>query len=128
MITADVIVSARVAVVEGEDSAGAHATGRSAAIFVDSYGDDVVRTLSALSRPHFTKSSFLHDWPPLLTPRGLLHVARAGASPLADGDRRAALSRLTAEQACARVPILKRDEIAFAHMRRAPRTSTFTRC
>lgn len=107
--------AARVAVLEQEGSAGAHATGRSAAIFVDSYGDAVVRALSALSRPHFAAPPFSHDGPPLLTSRGLLHVARAGTGALGHDDRREAFPKLTADEARALVPILRRDAIAFAH-------------
>ena len=81
--------SSRVVVIEREDTAGYHATGRSAAVFLETYGDAPVRALTRASR------SFLEDPPegfadhPLLSPRGVLHVARA--------DQRKSAERLFAE-------------------------------
>jgi len=43
----------RVVVLEQESEAGYHATGRSAAIFVESYGNDVIRALTAEGRAFF---------------------------------------------------------------------------
>ena len=67
----------RVVVLEREDRPGYHATGRSAALFTESYGNRVIRGLARASWP------FLADPPdgfathPLATPRGLLLFARA---------------------------------------------------
>lgn len=67
---------ARITVVEREDTPGYHATGRSAALFVETYGGPLVRALVRGSR------SFLETPPagfaeyPLLGPRGVLHFAR----------------------------------------------------
>ncbi len=69
---------ARIAIVEREDTPGYHATGRSAALFVETYGGPLVRALVRGSR------SFLETPPagfaeyPLLSPRGVLHFAREG--------------------------------------------------
>ena len=69
---------ARITVVEREDTSGYHATGRSAALFVETYGGPLVRALVRGSR------SFLETPPagfveyPLLGPRGVLHFAREG--------------------------------------------------
>jgi len=62
-----------VAVLERERMLGAHSTGRSAAMFIDSYGGLEVRILAKASR------AFLDDPPqgwdrPLLSPRGALYV------------------------------------------------------
>lgn len=68
---------ARVMVVEQEDRAGYHTSGRSAAMYIVSYGVPAVRTLTACSR------SFFDDPPPrfadypILTPRGCLTIARS---------------------------------------------------
>src|SRR5277367_3503076 len=43
----------RVALIEAEEAAGYHTTGRSAAIWVQNYGPPEVQTLSRLSRPFF---------------------------------------------------------------------------
>ncbi len=70
-----------VVVLEQEDRPGVHATGRSAALFSETYGNGVVRALSRASRP------FLADPPagfcesPLLAPRGALFVAAEADLP-----------------------------------------------
>ena len=46
-------VDHKVALVEAEEAAGYHTTGRSAAVWILNYGPPDVRTLSALSRPFF---------------------------------------------------------------------------
>ncbi len=62
-----------VALLEAEPRPGYHATGRSAALFSETYGNAIVRALSAASR------EFLESPPdcferPILTPRGTLHI------------------------------------------------------
>jgi D-arginine dehydrogenase len=70
---------ARVTVLEMEDAPGRHATGRSAALYSEYFGPPEVRALTAASR------DFLADPPPgfaaapLLSPRGVVTVARPGA-------------------------------------------------
>lgn len=67
----------RVAILEREVQPGYHSTGRSAALFSETYGNATVQALSRASR------SFLFDPPagfasyPLATPRGSLYVARS---------------------------------------------------
>lgn len=67
----------RVGLLEMEASLSYHSTGRSAAIFLESYGGRVVRALTTASR------GFLEDPPdgfdtPLLTPRAVLWAGRRG--------------------------------------------------
>ncbi len=68
----------RVAILEMEAQPGYHATGRSTATFVETYGGRAAHLLTTASRP------FLEDPPvdfsdtPLLTPRGNLRFARPG--------------------------------------------------
>lgn len=67
-----------VTLLEREDQPGYHSTGRSAALFSETYGPTPIRRLSTASRP------FLEDPPagfsehPLLTPRGLLVLTGEG--------------------------------------------------
>jgi D-arginine dehydrogenase len=67
---------ARIVVVEGESAPGYHTTGRSVAMFLETYGAPLVQALTRASR------RFLFDPPdgfspvPLVTPRAVLHVAR----------------------------------------------------
>lgn len=111
--------SQRVLLLEREHHPGYHSTGRSAAIFSEVYGSPAVRMLSRVTRP------FLLDPPegfsehPLLRTCGVLFIARHDQL-----DRLEAFARepgvgevtrkLTPDEACSRLPILKRDYVAGA--------------
>ena len=81
---------ASVIVLEREDTPGYHATGRSAAIFVDSYGDEGhsaawhSRDPSSVGCTAFLRSTASF----LARPRGLLYVARSTSPALSDTDSR----------------------------------------
>ncbi|QQX88382.1 FAD-binding oxidoreductase [Cupriavidus necator] len=108
----------RVILLEREAQPGYHSTGRSAALFMESYGTTQVRALTMASR------AFLQDPPPgfashpLLTPRGALMIAGPGQRHLLDAhwdvvravDPDARL--LSAAQACERVPALRAEQLA----------------
>ena len=66
---------ARVVIIEGESMPGYHATGRSAAMFIETYGGEQVRALTRASRPFFEHPPGGFAGAPLLTPRGALVVA-----------------------------------------------------
>lgn len=109
----------RVVVLEQEAQPGYHTTGRSAAVFAESYGGAVVRLLSRASRAFFTQppTGFAND--PLLLARGFLFIARqdqcAALEALASQpDLRATAIRLQAREACERMPLLRRDYVADA--------------
>ena len=96
-----------VVLLEAEERPGMHATGRSAAMFFESYGNETIRALTRASR------DFLLDPPagfaagPLLARRDCLFVADAARAGGLDAV--AALPgtvRLAAAEARARVPIL----------------------
>lgn len=63
----------KVALVEAEEQAGYHATGRSAAIWVLNYGPSDVRTLSGLSKPFFLNPP--EGFGVLHRPRSVLYLA-----------------------------------------------------
>lgn len=63
-----------VVLLEREDQPGYHASGRSAALFSETYGNAVVRALSVASRPFLEHPPEGFADHPLLTPRGALHV------------------------------------------------------
>ena len=89
---------AQVTVLEAEDALGYHASGRSAALFEQSYGLAPVRALSRAS-------AAFHQ--PYLSPRGLMLVARAGDEAAFEADRAdMGLTEITAEAARGLVPIL----------------------
>ena len=100
----------RVAIIEREALAGVHTTGRSAAMFMESYGPPQVRALTRASR------HYLEQGPGWLRPRGALFIARASqAQALAtleaqlrtDGADSGSLHRLTSAQALQQVPSLR---------------------
>lgn len=104
----------KVALLEAEESAGYHTTGRSAAIWILSYGSEDAQILTGASR------RFLENPPPGFTevpiahPRPVLNLAKAEDL----GDLQDALQHgrttLTLEQAKALVPALKIDSVAGA--------------
>jgi len=107
-----------VVVLERESQPGYHSTGRSAALFIESYGTPQVRALTRASR------AFLEQPPDgfadgaILSERGVLMVATADQLALLDAqwDVLHAINplarRLDANQACAIVPVLRRESIA----------------
>ena len=66
---------ARVALLERESLPGMHTTGRSAAMFMESYGPAQVRALTRASR-RFLEAG-IDGEPPFISPRGALFIARA---------------------------------------------------
>ena len=66
----------RVALIERESQPGYHSTGRSAALFSETYGNSIVRALSRASREFlYTPPDGFADHP-LVRTRGSLHIAR----------------------------------------------------
>src|SRR6478609_4126572 len=70
----------RVALVEGEPHCGLHTTGRSAAVFAESYGNAPIRALTQASRSFFLAPPEGFCEVPLLSPRGALFIARPDQS------------------------------------------------
>ena len=68
---------ARVLLLEREAQPAMHSTGRSAAMFMESYGTPQVRALTRASRPFLSQPPAGFADVPLITPRGALTVARA---------------------------------------------------
>jgi D-arginine dehydrogenase len=109
---------ARVAILEREAMPGYHTTGRSAAMFMESYGPPQVRALTRASRAFLAAT--VNGELPLIAPRGALYVARAeqadALDALHDQLRRDGVSvqRLDAAAARARVPVLRDAAAAIA--------------
>jgi D-arginine dehydrogenase len=76
-IACELAPHAKVIVAEQEDRAGYHTSGRSAAMYIVSYGVAPVRMLTAASRAFFDSPPDGFADYPLLTPRGCLTIARA---------------------------------------------------
>ncbi|MGC8534177.1 MAG: NAD(P)/FAD-dependent oxidoreductase [Rhizomicrobium sp.] len=109
----------RVIVLEREEFAGFHSTGRSAAQFSEIYGNSTVRALTRASRRFFYTPPQGFSDSPLVLPRGSLFIARqdqlAQLSEFAAqndvGDCVRAISASEALQMC---PILRPDYVAAA--------------
>ncbi len=65
-----------VVLLEREDTPGYHTTGRSAAIFTEAYGNDIVRRLTVASKPFYEHPPAGFTEHPLMSPRGTLYIAR----------------------------------------------------
>ncbi|HYD63245.1 MAG TPA: FAD-binding oxidoreductase [Noviherbaspirillum sp.] len=111
---------ARVVILERESQPGYHSTGRSAALFFESYGPPQVRALTCASRAFFEKPPEGFTDHPILTPRGALMVAAEGESALLDEHDAIVRSvsdkaiRLDAVQTCELVPALRRERVLGA--------------
>jgi D-arginine dehydrogenase len=104
----------RVALLERESQPGWHTTGRSAAMFMESYGPPQVRALTRASRRWFESMSGG------LAARAALFVGRADQRPAVDAlyaelvRDGAAVRRLSRDEALQRVPLLRAEAAAHA--------------
>lgn len=107
----------RVALLEQEEFAGFHSTGRSAALFAKSYGNRVIRAITAASEAFFVAPPAGFADHPLLTPRGHIYIARqeqlSRLQALAKhSGPQSALEEISTCAAKALCPILKTEMIA----------------
>ena len=72
----------RVLVLEREPQPGYHSTGRSAAMFIETYGTPTIRALTRASRAFYEHPPEGFTEHSLLTPRGVLYIAREGQQDL----------------------------------------------
>src|SRR5437899_4672572 len=75
-VAAELAGRGRVLVIEREEHPAFHATGRSAALYAETYGPPVIRALTIASRRFYEAPPEGFSETPLLTPRGVLHIAR----------------------------------------------------
>ena len=76
-----------VLLLERESQPGYHSTGRSAAMFMESYGPPAVRALTRASRAFYEQPPVGFASEPLLTPRGVLYLATHGQEALLQATR-----------------------------------------
>ena len=107
----------RVVVLERESHPGYHSTGRSAAIYTAAYGTPQVRALTLASREFFDHPPEGFCEHPLLSPRGEMTVDFTGDAAELNNQYLSAkatvpqMQLLSADEACARLPILRRDKV-----------------
>ncbi|HEV7371105.1 FAD-dependent oxidoreductase [Arenibaculum sp.] len=118
-VASELSASHRVALLEREDQPGYHTTGRSAALFSETYGPPVIRALSRASSGFYGAPPPGFGDAPLLTPRGVLLIARE--DQLAHADEMMAevaagspVSRLDAARTLAMMPLLRAGYVAGA--------------
>lgn len=111
---------AAVAVLEREAQPGYHATGRSAAMFMETYGTPQIRALTRASRRFYEHPPHGFTEHPLLYPRGVLYVATTEQRGLLDEtyeefSRQSANVRLVEpREAARRVPCLRAGRLCGA--------------
>jgi D-arginine dehydrogenase len=88
-VAASLAAKASVALVERETAHGYHTTGRSAALYAASYGNEAIRAITRASRAFFDNPPEGFAAHPILSPRGCLYIARqdqlASLQALCDG-------------------------------------------
>ncbi len=112
-----------VLVLERESHPGMHSTGRSAAMFMETYGSSQARALTRASRAFYEVPPKGFSEVPILSPRGALYVAWAGQEQLLEQQCKtlqAASSPghpvliLSPEEVLQRVPVLNREGMVGA--------------
>src|SRR5690606_36990150 len=110
--------SGSVLVLEREAQVGYHSTGRSAAMFIETYGPPQLQALTRACRSFFENaqaSGFSEQ--PVLRPRGCIYVGTHAQKDTLDTTYRELLARapnvewLTAAQVLERVPVMKPDDL-----------------
>lgn len=111
-----------VVILEREESAGYHTTGRSAALYTETYGNAAIRALTVASGGFFRAPPAGFATAALLRPLGLLMVAPAAdqsgfEAALALGRQFAPnLRELAPGEALALCPVLREDWLAYAFL------------
>jgi D-arginine dehydrogenase len=107
-LAAEIAGEASVLILEAEDQAGYHSTGRSAAFWSESYGGPLIQPLTSASGRWLAGPPADFAEAPFLSPRGAIHLADAGGAER--------LEALAAEFAGSAVPLEPMDRIALEAM------------
>src|SRR6185369_10278201 len=108
----------KVILLERESQPGYHSTGRSAALFMESYGTPQVRALTCASRAFLDHPPAGFSEYPLLSPRGAMIVAAPGQEHLLQQHwdvlrtMSPAAQLLNGAQTCAQVSVLRPSKVA----------------
>ncbi|WP_033069866.1 NAD(P)/FAD-dependent oxidoreductase [Thalassospira australica] len=109
-----------VTVLEREDQPGYHSTGRSAALYSETYGPKIIRKMSTASRAFFLTPPEGFSENPILSPRGIIMTAKPGEEAeldaiLSEGRANGAnFVELTPAELKEIIPVLHTDQIAKA--------------
>lgn len=111
---------ARVLVLEAESMPGYHSSGRSAAMFMETYGTASVRALTRASRSFLTAPPIGFCDHPLLTDRGVLYIVRESQIAQREETVRqfertgVAFGQISAQEVLERVPVVRQDGLVGA--------------
>ena len=107
-VASELAATSRVIVLERESQPGYHATGRSAAFFVVSYGNAAVRAITAASEPFYRSPPQGFTDVPLIRPRPCIFFGRPDQAEalVSLHNEVPSLQRLGAEAVRGRVPIM----------------------
>ncbi|NND75698.1 MAG: FAD-binding oxidoreductase [Ilumatobacter sp.] len=117
---AELARSVSVIVVETEATPAHHATGRSAALYIPTYGPPTVRRLTAASAPFFRSANDGRSPTPLVSPRTVMYVADEAhhdhllAFAAGHGEAGGSLELIDGPASRARCPALRADWVAAA--------------
>jgi D-arginine dehydrogenase len=123
-VAAELATSHRVLVLEREPHLAYHTTGRSAAIYSETYGNSVICALTSASRAFFEKPPDGFSAQPLLSPRACLYIGRADQVELLEraiADSQGGLcplELLDKTAAYSLVPALRSEYVAVAALER----------
>lgn len=112
--------AARVVVLEREAQPGYHSTGRSAALFSETYGNAAIRALTRASRGYYESRADGRSEHPILSPRGALIFAMPGQEAQLDAawselsPAHPTLRRLDGAETRRLVPVLRPDRVLGA--------------
>lgn len=110
----------KVILLERENQPGYHSTGRSAAVFAESYGPRLMRIMTVASGPFLRNPAKGFADTPLMHPRGALFVAREDQRSLLEGlvkelgELSDDLRLVERDEALRLCPVLRRDYLALA--------------
>lgn len=105
----------KVLVLEREEQPGYHATGRSAAMFMEAYGTPQIQALTRASRAFYENPPAGFSEHPILTPRGCLYVGGPeDIERLNQAEATPGVERISTEQALELLPVLRADAIIGA--------------
>ncbi|MGH6966674.1 MAG: NAD(P)/FAD-dependent oxidoreductase [Phenylobacterium sp.] len=116
---------AKVQLLEMETQPGYHSTGRSAALFSESYGNEIIRALTRASRGFFFSPPEGFCETALVKPRSVLIIAQEHQRAMlahfkAGAETSGPIDEISADQAVALCPILRRERVASALISRSP--------
>lgn len=111
---------ARVLVIEAESQPGYHSSGRSAAMYMETYGTSTIRAITCASRDFFQSPPDGFSSHPLLKDRGVLYLVREDQVQLKEDILQqllatgANVAEISADAVLARVPCVKPDGLVCA--------------